>query len=138
MNIDRKSADKLSEWIPSSGDFFEFLTPAIYTPDLLTPSFRENWLVWVNRYSKRVMEENLPPDTRTSRMKAANPKYVLRNYLAQSAITAAEAGDSSVLERLHRVLKNPYDDQPEEEDLAAQRPEWARSAPGCSALSCSS
>ena len=71
-------------------------------------------------------------------MKRVNPKYVLRNYLAQNAIGDAEAGDASVLERLMRVLRTPYDEQPGEEDLAARRPEWARSAPGCSALSCSS
>jgi serine/tyrosine/threonine adenylyltransferase len=39
---------------------------------------------------------------------------------------------------LMEVLKHPYDEQPEHEDLAARRPEWARNKPGCSALSCSS
>ena len=71
-------------------------------------------------------------------MKRANPKFVRRNYLAQNAIAAAGRGDPSVLERLMRVLKTPYDEQPAESDLAARRPEWAQSAPGCSALSCSS
>jgi uncharacterized protein YdiU (UPF0061 family) len=71
-------------------------------------------------------------------MKRVNPKYVPRNYLAQAAINAAEVGDLAPLERLMRVLQTPYDDLPGEEDLAARRPEWARTAPGCSALSCSS
>jgi serine/tyrosine/threonine adenylyltransferase len=67
-----------------------------------------------------------------------NPKYVFRNYLAINAIEALEKDDTSVLERLYRVLQNPYDEQPGEEDLAVRRPEWARSKAGCSALSCSS
>ncbi|MGH8720890.1 MAG: protein adenylyltransferase SelO, partial [Burkholderiales bacterium] len=78
----------------------------------------------------------LVPDR--SRMNAVNPKYVPRNYLAQQAIDALAAGDASVLERLMKVLERPYDEQPGNDDLAARRPEWARSKPGCSALSCSS
>ena len=66
-------------------------------------------------------------------------RYVLRNYLAQQAIDAIEQrNDTSVLERLMKVLERPYDEQPGNEHLAARRPEWARHKPGCSALSCSS
>ena len=71
-------------------------------------------------------------------MNQVNPKYVFRNYLAQQAIDALEAGDASVLERLMRVLAHPFDEQPEHGELAARRPEWARHKAGCSALSCSS
>jgi uncharacterized protein YdiU (UPF0061 family) len=67
-----------------------------------------------------------------------NPKYIFRNYLAVQAIEALEKGDASPLERLMRVLARPYDEQPQEEDLATRRPEWARDRAGCSALSCSS
>jgi uncharacterized protein YdiU (UPF0061 family) len=63
---------------------------------------------------------------------------VPRNYLAQLAIDAMAAGDASVLEKLMQVLARPYDEQPEHAQFAARRPEWARSKPGCSALSCSS
>jgi uncharacterized protein YdiU (UPF0061 family) len=82
--------------------------------------------------------EAMPIEERIARMNRANPKYVLRNYLAQQAIDAATQGDVSQIERLLHVLKTPYDDQPEHEDLAQRRPEWARDKAGCSALSCSS
>jgi uncharacterized protein YdiU (UPF0061 family) len=80
----------------------------------------------------------MPEGERRELMNGANPKYVLRNYLAQQAIDALERGDASVLKRLMLVLQRPYDDQPEHDDLAERRPEWARHKPGCSALSCSS
>jgi uncharacterized protein YdiU (UPF0061 family) len=94
---------------------------------------------WLRRYLARLEQEN--PDLvrdRGARMNRVNPKYVFRNYLAQLAIDAAAQGDASVLERLMKVLERPYDEQPENDDLAARRPEWARHKPGCSALSCSS
>ena len=80
----------------------------------------------------------IDPAARRERMDRANPRYVLRNYLAQLAIDALERDDASVLERLMKVLERPYDEQPEHDELAERRPEWARQRAGCSALSCSS
>jgi uncharacterized protein YdiU (UPF0061 family) len=85
-----------------------------------------------------VRQEGVALATRVERMNRVNPKYVFRNYLAQQAIDALEAGDAAVLERLMKVLQHPYAEQPEHHELAARRPEWARHKAGCSALSCSS
>ncbi|MCB2377286.1 YdiU family protein [Hymenobacter sp. BT635] len=93
---------------------------------------------WLPRYLQRLRQETAAPEAIRAQMLAANPKYVLRNYLAQQAIEAAEAGDLSVLNRLMEVLKTPFAEQPEHEELAAKRPEWAREKPGCATLSCSS
>jgi len=97
---------------------------------------------WVQRYTTRLNQESSEKANdkaaRLRRMNSANPKYVPRNYLAQSAIDALENGDASVLERLMDVLQRPYDEQPEHDALAERRPEWARHRAGCSALSCSS
>ncbi|HEX8874991.1 MAG TPA: YdiU family protein [Nitrosospira sp.] len=93
---------------------------------------------WLRRYITRARLDGESAELRHQRMRRANPKYVLRNYMAQQAIEALEHDDTSVINRLLKVLQRPYDEQPEHEDLAVRRPEWARNKPGCSALSCSS
>jgi uncharacterized protein YdiU (UPF0061 family) len=109
----------------------------------LRPAFYDNsdgghLLAWLRRYVERLRRDNQSTVVRRERMNRTNPKYVARNYLAQLAIDALAAGDASVIKRLMGVLERPYDEQPEQADLAARRPEWARHKAGCSALSCSS
>jgi uncharacterized protein YdiU (UPF0061 family) len=94
----------------------------------------EEWNSWLTKWWSRVDGE---PDQKL--MLATNPKYVLRNWMAQLAIDAAEEGDFSVCEELHKVLKNPYFEQSKFENKWYQkRPDWAKNRVGCSMLSCSS
>ncbi len=116
----------------------EPLRRAFYAEDAFAAEHVVRLAGWLRRYIARVRQDALPAAKRVERMNRANPKYVLRNYLAQQAIDALEAGDASVMERLMAVLQRPYDEQPERDELANRRPEWARHKPGCSALSCSS
>ena len=95
-------------------------------------------LKWLRRYTARVRTDDRDKSQRHAQMNSANPKYVLRNYLAQNAIAAAESGDTTEIDTLLALLAHPYDEQPKHEDYAAKRPEWARDKPGCSTLSCSS
>ena len=114
------------------------LQPAFYFDASAESAHLARLAAWLRRYVARRQSESTPAEERRARMQRANPKYVLRNYQAQLAIDALAAGDDSVLLRLMKVLRRPYDEQPEHADLAARRPEWARNKAGCSALSCSS
>ena len=100
------------------------------------------WANWMRRYAARLQQDYVVAGNthtqKVARMNAANPKYVLRNYLAQQAIDKAMQGDYSEVAKLLEILRKPYDEQSEYQDYFAKRPEWARHKAGCSMLSCSS
>ncbi|CAK9229025.1 unnamed protein product [Sphagnum troendelagicum] len=95
------------------------------------------WLDWVHEYFELLAAEGVPQPERKAQMDSVNPKYVLRNYLCQSAIDQAEQGDFSEVQRLLKLMERPYDDQPGMEKYARLPPAWAY-RPGVCMLSCSS
>jgi len=114
------------------------LLDAYYSVDQVSQDQFASFGDWIRRYLQRVRKDGEPHEARRKRMDAVNPKYVLRNYLAQLAIDKSELGDHSMVNELLDVLRHPYDEQPEYEEYAQKRPEWARNRAGCSMLSCSS
>ncbi|WP_028584347.1 protein adenylyltransferase SelO [Desulfogranum mediterraneum] len=112
--------------------------PAYYTPEQIPPGYWQQLELWLRQYARRLAGEGRNHQERRAAMNRVNPKYVLRNYLAQLAIDGAEAGDPCLIAELLQLLRSPYDEQPEQEQYAGKRPEWARHRPGCSMLSCSS
>jgi uncharacterized protein YdiU (UPF0061 family) len=114
------------------------ISEAYYVPEQLTGEYKTRMTNWLRRYLKRVQADGMPDEVRQKKMNAVNPKYVLRNYMAQLAIDKAEQGDFSLVNDLLELLRHPYDEQPGKEEFAAKRPDWARQRAGCSMLSCSS
>ncbi len=80
---------------------------------------------WAVQYRQRLRAENSVDSERKAHMDSVNPKYVLRNYLAQVAIGKAQAKDFSEIGKLLSVLERPFDEQPENESYAALPPDWA-------------
>ncbi|GAC1591950.1 MAG: YdiU family protein [Candidatus Velthaea sp.] len=95
---------------------------------------RDGWYAWQIRYRERLATGSQPAAVRSAVKRAVNPKYILRNYLAQQAIERAQAGDVSEFDALYRALRLPFEEQPEFERFAAAPPDWARTI----SVSCSS
>jgi len=89
---------------------------------------------WAARYRDRLRDEQSRDNERCERMNLVNPKYILRNYLAQMAIEKAQQKDFSEIDRLLTLVQNPYSDQPGMDTYAAPPPNWGRHL----AVSCSS
>ena len=81
---------------------------------------------WAADYRTRSAMDGHDQEQRRARMHAANPKYILRNYLAQQAIEAAERGDYDPVRELHAVLSRPFDEQPGQERYAQRPPDWGK------------
>jgi uncharacterized protein YdiU (UPF0061 family) len=86
---------------------------------------RDKFDAWAARYRQRLAAESSDDAERSDRMRRANPKFVLRNHLAQTAIERAQAGDFSETQRLLDILEHPFDEQPEHEAYAGFPPGWA-------------
>ncbi|MGB0360719.1 MAG: protein adenylyltransferase SelO [Endozoicomonas sp.] len=89
---------------------------------------------WLDAYSLRLTKEKIDALTRQQRMKSVNPKFILRNYLAQQAIEQAEKGNYQEIENLMHVLSNPFEEHPNFAYYADAPPDWGQKLK----ISCSS
>jgi uncharacterized protein YdiU (UPF0061 family) len=121
---------------PKSG--LETIKAAFYGSEMPKNEVLEKWKGWFKTYDQRLQLEELTDQERQIKMNLVNPKYVLRNYMAQLAIDDANKGDYKLIDELFQLLKKPYNEQPEYQKWFAKRPDWARHKVGCSMLSCSS
>ena len=113
-----------------------FSSSAEATNDRLREHFLnpERFDVWAAQYRDRLQSEQSQDDERRRRMDRVNPKYILRNYLAQGAIEKAQQKDYSEIDRLLQLLHDPYSEQPGMEGYAAPPPNWGKHL----SVSCSS
>ena len=95
---------------------------------------REAFDVWAMRYAERLSAEHSTDTERQAAMRRANPRVVLRNHLAETAIQRAEQGDFSEVQRLLAVLSHPFDDDSGTAADAGFPPDWAQQL----SVSCSS
>ena len=81
---------------------------------------------WFKHYTQRLAQEKTTNLQRQQQMQATNPKYILRNYLAQIAIEKAEKGDFNEIDTLLMLVQNPYDEHPNYEHYANTPPDWGQ------------
>lgn len=118
--------------------FWSIIKQSSYLENASLEKDKIKWQDWFVSFSDLLDKENISFEERKTKMNCINPKYVLRNYMAQLAIDAAEKGDNDLIEELYSLFKEPYSEQPENEKWFALRPNWAKTKIGCSMLSCSS
>lgn len=97
----------------------------------------EKWKAWMARYHSRVVADSLSDAERVESMNSVNPVYILRNYMAQEAIDAANKGNFGLIEHLYQLLRTPYDERSDAARYTQDPPSWA-SRPGVCVNSCSS
>ena len=89
---------------------------------------------WIVSFQERQTAEGLSLDKKVISMNQVNPKFILRNYMAQEAIDAAENNDFSILETLIIILTKPFKEHKEYQNFANKSPAWAKDLE----ISCSS
>jgi uncharacterized protein YdiU (UPF0061 family) len=112
---------------------FRNLTQALtknITPEL-DSDFAKSWIV---SFQERQSKEGLSLNKKVISMNQINPKFILRNYMAQGAIEAAENNDFSMIETLMIILTKPFEEHNEFQNFANRSPAWAKDLE----ISCSS
>ncbi len=92
------------------------------------------WQQWLNDYQQRITLEASSPPMRKQQMRAVNPRFILRNYMAEEAIREATQGDYRLVNQLLSVLRNPHEQHTELNHYQDAPPDWAAAI----CLTCSS
>lgn len=117
---------QLSDWQPGDVQSTEELQRLTGQAPALTD--------WLQRYARRLEREAASVPIRQAQMRSVNPRYILRNYMAEEVIREAHQGDYRPLHALMPVLRHPGDEHPEMRAYAGEPPDWAQAI----CLTCSS
>jgi uncharacterized protein YdiU (UPF0061 family) len=120
-------------------NFFRNLSNLKKTSKLIDVAQRNEFLdrdsidQWFLDYINRLQAENISDASRKDLMDQINPKFILRNHLAQNAIEKAQQDDFSEIARLHQILSKPFDEQEEFMEYSNSPPiDMERIAVSCS------
>jgi serine/tyrosine/threonine adenylyltransferase len=102
----------------------------------LAPAESEALFGWIQEYAGRLQANTITRQESMARMRKANPRFILRNYLLHQAIEQLESGQDELFQKLQQAMRDPYSDKFDE--FLVKRPAWASQKAGCSMLSCSS
>ena len=112
--------------------FFRALNRFDSRPDARNAPLRDHFLppedfdAWAARYRARLASEGSEDAVRSARMDRVNPKYVLRNWVAQQTIARAQEGDFAEVDRVLALVSAPFDEHPGSEAYATAPPSWGR------------
>ena len=118
----------------SKEDLINYFAPGFYRE--LIDAEGESFYTVITTYTERILANTISRIDSQNKMRAANPRFILRNYLLHQSIEDLEKGDATLFEKLQQAMKDPYGNQFEE--FFEKRPSWASNKAGCSMLSCSS
>lgn len=111
-------------------NFFRNLSSTLTSLKNLTEDFE----LWISSYAALLQSRNIKETSRKKLMNQSNPKFILRNYLLQTAISKACNGDFSEVKKLQKIMEKPFAEQKSDEKYAALPPAWAKEI----VVSCSS
>ena len=120
--------------LQADGEIAEHFRQSLY--DDLRAAETERLAVVIRDYQARIKSNTCSREDSQSRMRKANPRFILRNYLLHMAIEELEKGKDDLFVKLQQAIKEPYSDKFDE--FFKTRPDWASQKAGCSMLSCSS
>lgn len=129
-NCDDMISNILSLLAKERHDYTQFFRQLSETED--TAKLRDNFMdraafdAWHTTYNTLLMAENINKKSTSLLMLKSNPKFILRNYLAQQAIEKAELGNFSMVNHLLTVLQSPFDTHSEYQQWAELPPEWGK------------
>lgn len=122
----------------ASQSLHRVLAPAVLQDvESWPPEHRAAWTTWFEKYWAKIEDEGRPMADRLATMRAANPRFILRNWMAAEAYESAANGNFDVVRELHDVLSRPYDDQGSDAEVrwGGVTPQWARGRPGLAYMS---
>ncbi len=134
MTIFYTLLEKIPAVFEDPNALLEYLKPSLY--NLIAPETSKAFWLIIKRYQERLQLNSISDAQRIQQMEAANPKFILRNYLLYEAIADLEKGNNEKFHKLQQAIKTPYENIFPE--LNIRRPDWAATQPGSSTLSCSS